>query len=57
MPSSIPVPRADFTRKRPFTIKHTATPDSGCTPQGIDVTDCSQTGSLTLTLHVVPRSA
>ena len=57
MPSSILFPRADFSRKRPFTIKHTATPDGGCTPQGVDLTDCSQTGSLTITLHLVPRSA
>jgi hypothetical protein len=57
MRSSIPVPRADLRRDRPFTITRAATPDGGCTPQGIEVTECSQTGSLTLTLHLVPRTA
>lgn len=55
MPSSIPVPRADFRRNRPFTVKRTVPPDGGCTPQGLEVTDCSQTGSLTLKLRFVPR--
>lgn len=48
-PTSIMVPRARFAGSKAFTVTHAAPPDGGCPREFY--TQCSETGSVTLTLH------
>jgi hypothetical protein len=47
------IPRAHFTRGKPFTVTVTAGPDGGC--HAFHYASCTESGGLKMTLHFAPR--